>query len=144
MFNPTRDQARRFFFDAWRCYRLGEPLEGAARTALEVMLLHPEYQPLLDDPERNLDRQWGPDSGEANPFLHLSLHLAIEEQLAIGQPFGLREVFEALITACGDDHEARHMLLECLGETLWRAQRQGGALDSESYLDCARRRAGLK
>lgn len=143
MFNPSREQARRFLFDTWRRYRSGKPLEGAARTALEVMLMHPEYRPLLEDPERNLDRQWGPDSGESNPFLHLSLHLAVEEQLAIGQPFGLREVFDALAASHGDPHEARHALLECLGETIWRAQRQGGPLDTQGYLDCARRRAGL-
>lgn len=144
MFNPSREQARRFFFETWRRYRANEPLEGAACTALEVMLLHPEYHPMLEDPDRNLDRHWGPDSGENNPFLHLSLHLAIEEQLAMGHPFGLREVFEALVTSSRDAHAARHALLECLGETLWRAQRAGGALDAQAYLDCARRRAGLR
>ncbi len=144
MFNPSREQARRFFFETWQRYRANEPLEGAARTALEVILLHPEYHPMLEDPGRNLDRDWGPDSGENNPFLHLSLHLAIEEQLAMGQPFGLREVFDALVTSSRDAHEARHVLLECLGETLWRAQRAGGALDTQAYLECARRRAGLR
>ncbi len=142
MFNPSRDQVRRFFFEAWGRYRAGQPVEGAARTALEVMLLHPEYHALLDDPGRNLDRDWGPDSGEANPFLHLSLHLAIEEQLSIGQPFGIREAFEALAGATRDEHEARHALLDCLGETVWRAQREGGAPDAQAYLDCVRRRAG--
>ena len=142
MFNPSRDQVRRFFFDAWDRYRAGQPLEGAARTALAVILLHPEYHALLEDPARNFDRDWSPEGGATNPFLHLSLHLAIEEQLAIGQPFGIREAFAALAGTTGDEHEARHALVECLGEAVWRAQREGGAPDSQAYLDCARRRAG--
>ena len=142
MFNPSREQVRQFFFDAWARYRANQPLEGAARTALEVILLHPEYHPVLDDPQRNLGRDWGPDGGETNPFLHLSLHLAIEEQLAMGQPFGIREAFDALAGTTGDTHAARHALLECLGEAVWQAQRLGGAPDPQAYLDCVRRRAG--
>lgn len=144
MFNPSRDQVRRFFFDAWQRYREGLPLEGAALTAIEVILLHPETHAVLEDPSRNLDRDWGPEGGVSNPFLHLSLHLAIEEQLAIGQPPGIREAFDALERRLRDGHEARHALLECLGETLWLSQREGRPLDAEGYVGCVRRRAGLE
>jgi hypothetical protein len=73
-----------------------------------------------------------------NPFLHLSLHLAIAEQLAIDQPVGIRAEYERLVAARGDEHEALHAILECLGETLWQAQRLGGAPDEAAYLDCVR------
>ena len=36
-------------------------------------------------------------------------------------------------------HEAEHAILECLGETLWRAQQEGGTMDAEQYLECVRR-----
>jgi hypothetical protein len=32
-----------------------------------------------------------------------------------------------------------HAVLECLGETIWNAQRNGGAFDGAAYLDCIRR-----
>ena len=40
-------------------------------------------------PSASLDRDWAPKGGETNPFLHLSLHLAVAEQLAIDQPAGI-------------------------------------------------------
>ena len=74
-----------------------------------------------------------------NPFLHLSLHLAIEEQLSIDQPPGLREAFERIVAKSRDRHAALHAVLECLGETVWRSQREGKPLDAEAYLACVRK-----
>jgi hypothetical protein len=140
MFNPSREQARRFFFDTWRRYRDGQPLSGLERLALDVILLHPEYHGLLDDPERSLDRDYRPEDGGTNPFLHLSLHLAVREQLSIDQPPGLRAEHDRLVREFGSEHDAAHALVECLGETLWQAQRLQGAPDQDVYLDCLRRR----
>jgi hypothetical protein len=140
MFNPSRDQARRFLFDTWRKYHSREPLAGLEQIAVQVIAEHPEYHALLDDPERNLDREYGPDAGAMNPFLHLSLHLAVHEQLSIDQPRGLRAEYERLLAALGSPHEAAHAVLECLGETIWQAQRLGTAPDENVYLECLRRR----
>ena len=136
MFAPSRDQARRFFFDSWRKYRAGETLSALERIALQVILLHPEYHALLDAPERNLDRDYAPEHGAMNPFLHLSLHLAIEEQLSIDQPPGIRTAFEQLRAKTGAEHDAKHTLLECLAETIWQAQRGNTAPDQALYLKC--------
>lgn len=140
MFTPTRDQARRFFFDTWAKYRSGQPLEALETTALAVMLRHPEYHALLDDAERNLDRDYRPDSGQLNPFLHLSLHLAIEEQVSIDQPPGIARAYDRLAARLGDEHEAKHALLECLGEVVWNAQRTATTPDGKAYADCIERR----
>jgi hypothetical protein len=144
MFTPTRDQARRFFCDTWAGYRRSKPLSGLEQTALEVILLHPEYQRLLEDPDRHLDRDYTPESGGLNPFLHLSLHLAIAEQLSIDQPCGIRSAFEALRLRLGSEHDALHAVLECLDETLWEAQREGTAPDECAYVACLARRAQKK
>jgi hypothetical protein len=104
------------------------------------MLLHPEYQGLLNDPERNVDRDYAPESGAINPFLHLNLHLAIEEQLGIDQPQGIRAEYERLCALLGSAHDAKHAVLECLGETLWHAQRNGRPPDQVIYLECLRRK----
>jgi hypothetical protein len=141
MFNPSRDQARNFLFETWRKYRERAPLEGLETVAVDVMLLHPEYHHIIDDPGRFLDRDYVPEQGEANPFLHMSLHLAIEEQLSIDQPPGIRAEFERIRARRGDRHDALHAVLECLGETIWRAQRARAAPDAEAYLECLRRQA---
>lgn len=140
MFDPTRDQVRQFFFDAWRKQRKREVLAGLDNVAVGVMLLHPEYHPVLDDPERYRDREYRPESGEPNPFLHMSMHLAIEEQLSIDQPPGIKREFARIAARLGDRHAACHEVMECLAETVWQAQRDGATPDAPAYLECLKRR----
>jgi len=139
MFAPSREQVRRFFFDTWAKYRAGTPLQGLETIALDVILLHPEYHAVLDAPERNAERDYTPDMGQTNPFLHMSLHLAIEEQLSIDQPTGIRAAFDGIQKKSADRHDALHAALECLGEMVWKSQRDGAAPDAQGYLDCLRR-----
>ena len=139
MFAPSRDEARRFVIGAWTKFRAGEPLSDIERLVASLVAMHPEYQPLIEEGERHLEREWTPDVGAMNPFLHLSLHLAVAEQLAIDQPPGIRAEFERLREARGDEHAALHAVLECLGETMWQAQRLGTGPDAEVYLGCLRR-----
>jgi len=138
MFDPSREEVREMFFRAWRGYRDGVPVAGIEALALDVILQHPEYHSLLDHPERYRDRDY---VDESNPFLHMSLHIALEEQLSIGQPPGIRERWQALLARCGDRHDALHQALECLAEMLWRAQRDGLPPDAAAYLSCLERRA---
>ncbi len=142
MFNPSRADVRRFFFETWRKYRAQAPLEGLEKTALEVVLLHPEFQALLEYEDRNIDRDFPPEGGEINPFLHLSLHLALAEQISIDQPRGIRGLHARLLTRAHSDHDALHILLECLGEAVWQAERNRAAPDEEAYLECIRHKLG--
>ena len=138
MFNPAREEVREMFFGTWRKYRAGEPLAGIETIALQVVLLHPEYHAILEHPERYRDRDY---VDESNPFLHMSLHLALEEQLSIDQPPGIRAAWDDLLERWGNRHEALHQALECLAETVWRAQRERAAPDAAAYLECLAARA---
>ncbi len=108
--------------------------------ALALVMEHPEYQDVLANPERHRDREWKPEGGETNPFLHLSLHLAIEEQVSIDQPPGIREAVRKLAAKLGSAHEARHAVMDCLAEIVWQAQRNGAPFDNAAYLDCLARK----
>ncbi|MDA8127624.1 MAG: DUF1841 family protein [Betaproteobacteria bacterium] len=142
MFNPSRDQVRQFFFDVWAKYRAGQPLEGAERPALDAVLTHPEYHALLDQPERYRERDYLPEHGETNPFLHLSLHLAVSEQLSVDQPPGIRARYQRLLDRHGEPMDAQHAVMDCLGEMIWQVQRNGTAFDSAGYLRCLDRALG--
>lgn len=142
LFNPTKDQVRQFFCDAWQKQRQGLPLVGAEIAAADIVSRHPEYHALLADARSALAKEWTPDGGEMNPFLHLSLHLAIHEQVSINQPSGIRPAFERLRMRL-DPHAAEHILLECLGETIWQAQRAGVQMDAQAYLEAILRRESL-
>jgi hypothetical protein len=139
MFTPTREEARQFLVDAWRKFRAGEPMSALERQAAALIALHPEYHAVLEAPERHLERDYVPEAGAVNPFLHLSLHLAVAEQLAIDQPPGIRAQFERLRASRGDEHAALHAVLECLGEVIWQSQRTHSAPDGALYLDCLAR-----
>ena len=140
LFNPSRDQVRQFFFDTWAKSAQGVALTGLESMALQVIHMHPEYHPILDAPDRFQYQEYFPEMGETNPFLHMSLHLSILEQLSINQPTGIADAYQSRLNQSGDMHGAQHALMECLAETLWRAQRQGGGLDAAFYLDCMRKR----
>jgi hypothetical protein len=139
MFAPSRDEARRFLVDAWAKRRAGEPLSDLERIAADLIAQHPEYHAFVEQPERFVDRDFGPEGGETNPFLHLALHLAVAEQLAVDQPPGIRAQFERLRVARGDEHAALHAILECLGEVVWHAQRHRTSPDAALYLACLER-----
>jgi uncharacterized protein DUF1841 len=137
MFDPSREQVRDTFFVAWRKYRAGEPLAGIETIALDVILAHPEYHDVLADPERYRDEDY---VDRPNPFLHMSLHVALEEQLSIDQPPGIAAAYERLRARMGDRHDALHEAIECLAETVWRAQRDHAPPDAVAYLECLERR----
>jgi hypothetical protein len=141
LFNPSRDQVRQFFFDTWAKFRQQQPLTDLEKIGVQVMQMHPEYHAILDDAERYLDQAYFPEMGETNPFLHMSLHLSILEQLSINQPPGIVPAYEALCAKYADEQQAQHDLMDCLAETIWRAQRDKQPMDAEAYLACIRSRS---
>jgi len=146
MFAPSREEVRRFFCTAWQRQASGTPASPLERMAIACMLEHPEYHPLLADLERALGEDFPVEAGRQNPFLHLSMHLSLEEQRSIDQPPGVRALLEALEARHGDRHAAAHEAMECLGEIVWRAQRGSLPADmasiNHSYLECLRQRLG--
>jgi len=141
LYNPSRDQARQFLFDAWAKFKQHSVLTDLEKIAVEVIQMHPEYHVILDSPARFMHQQYFPEMGETNPFLHLSLHLSVIEQVSINQPIGITQIYEQLRQQYNDSHLAQHDLLECLAETIWQAQRNGQPLDSETYLNLLKQKS---
>ena len=139
MFNPSREEVRRFFCDTWQKTKISSPLTPLEAIARDWLLQHPEYESLLSDPETAEVSDFDIGQGQSNPFLHLSMHLSIAEQISIDQPNGIRDGFQQLASRLGE-HEAHHQIMECLGEMLWTSQRNGTPPDGESYVECIRRR----
>ena len=110
--------------------------------AYSVIMEHPEYQVVLRDREKYLNYNWLPDAGETNPFLHLSMHMSIWEQLSIDQPMGIKALYLELCEQFGDEHEAQHQVLDCLAEMVWQAQYNNMQPDPTIYLSCLRRKLG--
>ncbi|MBP8271338.1 DUF1841 family protein [Sphaerotilus montanus] len=141
MFAPSQNDVRTFFCEAWRKHRAGEPLSAMDTLAAQWTERHPEYHADLSDLEAALAAVYTVDAGRTNPFLHLSMHLSISEQVSIDQPRGIRQAVELLAAKRGDLHAAQHEVMDCLGEMLWESQRSGQPPDPHAYLDRVRRRA---
>ena len=141
MFNPSQLDVRRFFCEAWRKECDGAPLTPMETLAVQWIAEHPEYHADLADVDAALAAVYTVEDGRTNPFLHLSMHVSISEQVSIDQPQGIRQAFELLAARLGSAHAAQHAAMDCLGEMLWTSQRSGLPPDGEAYLDCVRRRA---
>jgi hypothetical protein len=102
---------------------------------------HPEYHADLADEAAALAAVYAVEDGRTNPFLHLSMHLTIDEQCSIDQPDGIRQAVQLLAARRGDLHAAHHEVMECLGEMVWAAQRSGLPPDGHAYVACVQRRA---
>jgi len=139
LFSNDRTEIRRTFQTAWRKRREGLPLEPLEAIIADVVALHPEYHPWIEG-DAGLDKEWSPEMGETNPFLHLGMHIAIHEQLATDRPAGIADAYRAALARSGEPHAVQHRFMECLGEALWHAQRNGTAPDEAAYLRCLQRR----
>jgi len=134
LFGDDRESLRAHFFLVWGKLQDREPLEPLEAIIAEVINMHPEYHGIIADPVANMDRDWGPEGGESNPFLHMGLHIAIKEQLTTDLPPGIAARFQAIVAGTGDVHAAEHRVLEALAETLWEAQSAGTTPDIDAYL----------
>lgn len=140
MFGNDRDSMRRFYVQTWEKAQAGEPLEPVERLVAGVIAEHPEYQPLLaGGAEAVMERDYTPEEGQTNPFLHMGMHIALREQAGADRPPGIRALNEQLSRHLGDHLEAEHRLMDALGETLWEAQRAGREPDETAYLERVRR-----
>jgi hypothetical protein len=131
----NREQLRQLYLDAWRKYSARQSLEPLEAQLAAVIAEHPEYIPLLESGPEALAADYTPEGGQANPFLHMGLHLAIREQVATNRPAGIARIHERLATRLSDAHAAEHAMLEVLAETLWESQRAGRVPDEQRYLE---------
>lgn len=122
-----------FFCGAWRKYRQNTALSQIEAMALDAILAHPEYHAILENPDSS-------GMPENNPFLHFSLHLAVAEQLSIDQPPGIKAHYEQLMEKTKSNHDALHIVMECLGEMIWLSQRNNTPPDQGIYFECLERR----
>ena len=136
LFGQDRDQLRSMYCDAWRRHQQHLPMEPLQTEIVAVIEQHPEYHPLLENPDQALGKEYLPELGETNPFLHMGMHLAIREQVGTDRPEGVRTLYQQLAMGNNDLHALDHQLMECLAEMIWQAQRDGTMPDEARYLGC--------
>jgi hypothetical protein len=138
MYGQDRTAMRRFFLETWHKHQQQQPLEPLEQIIAQVIKQHPEYHHLLGQPDRALEQEFHPEGGASNPFLHLGMHIGLQEQISADRPAGIATIYRELLLKSGDPHQAEHRLMECLERVLWEAQQSHSTPDDEDYLECAR------
>jgi Domain of unknown function (DUF1841) len=139
----TREALRRSYVDAWRKHRDGSVMTPLESQLARAIVEHPEYHAWFES-ESSVGKDFSPEAGQTNPFLHLGMHLALRDQVATDRPAGVQALHAALAVQLGGEHEAEHLMMEALGESLWQAQRSGRAPDERQYLDRLRQLAARR
>jgi len=135
LFSHDRNELRQVFFSAWQKHESNLTLEPMDQVIVNVLILHPEYHAFFSSPD-NIEKDFSPELGQTNPFLHLGMHIGIHEQLTINQPAGIKDKYNILMDKMKDPHEVEHAMMDCLGEMIWRAQRENRAPDENDYNSC--------
>ncbi len=131
-----RDSGRTFFLEVWGKHKNKLPLEALEQMVLDVILQHPEYHVILEKDEKEISvMEFTPEMGMTNPFLHMGMHIAILEQIGSDRPSGITVLYQQLLPKYTSAHDLEHSLMECLGESLWLAQRNNTLPDEAQYLE---------
>ncbi len=138
MFEQDRNAMRKVFFEAWKKYQAREKLDPMQSILVQIISQHPEYHALFEN-EDNLLQDFPMANGDPNPFLHLSLHLAVQEQLSLQRPAELTDLYHQLMQKHPDVHAAEHEIMECLSEMIWQAQHNQSMANENNYIECIRK-----
>ncbi len=135
MFGNDRNEMRQMFYTAWQNFNNKVPLQPLEQVIVNVIQQHPEYHSLLATPS-SIDKDFTPEMGQTNPFLHMSMHIALHEQLSTRRPQGIEDIYHALTKQFTDNHQVEHAMMECLGQMIWQAQREQTVPNEAHYIDC--------
>ena len=138
-FTQDRIRLRNFYREVYAKAQGGQALEPLEELIADVIREHPEYHHLFSGSDDSLDADFAPEDGNVNPWLHLSMHVALREQVGMDRPKGIADITRSLLLKHQDGHAVEHLMFECLGEVLWRAQRDQQAPDDDKYLRCLQR-----
>ena len=130
MFTSDRSKQRQYLKQAWEKYTSQEQLEPLELQLSKIVEQHPEYQNLI----KNLDSEYFPEQGNTNPYLHINLHLTLQDQITMDQPKGIRDIHSQLILKIKDAHEVEHMMMEHIAEMIFNAQKNNAAFDLDGYI----------
>lgn len=138
IFSQDRDALRQQYHDVWQKMQSGQMLTALEQMIADVISLHPEYHQQLSSPLQS-GQEYFVENGQTNPYLHMGLHIAVLEQLSTNRPAGILTAYQRLIAKTTDEHDAQHLMIDCLAEQLWLAQQQQQPPSETAYLDALQR-----
>ncbi len=134
-YTSQRDKLRQVYVDVWQKVKHNQPLDAIEQSIAKVIEDHPEYQSILNN-KHHLGNEYLPEMGETNPFLHMGMHLGLQEQIALDRPTGIKHIYYKLNIKFNSIDKTEHVMMECLAESLWLSQKYETEPDEKKYLEC--------
>ena len=132
--NLQREVFRKTVYRIWNMMQAGllDEMDEAENRIARILLDHPEYEEILEDTEILDGREF--DAGEAgNPFLHISFHKMVEDQLESGRPAEVLSFLESMRAKGFDRHEIIHVIMKILIRFISDAMTHQKTLDVNRY-----------
>lgn len=136
MFSDDRNAYRQMFFVTWDKHKKKLPLEPMEAQVLDIILAHPEYHDILEQPKKFANQEF---EIEENPFFHMSLHISLREQVSTNRPSGIKQVYKNLVEKFKNQHIAEHKMTTVLAQVMQAAQQSGKMPDASEYLERLRK-----
>ena len=131
-YTQNRSEQRQFLANAWQKFLDKKILTPLEHQLTQVIKNHPEYHQLIG----NTKSDFFPEQGEVNPFLHINLHLALQEQFSINQPHGIKEIYQKILKKSVDEHTAEHKMMDCIAQMIFLSQKNKTPMSHKNYIKC--------
>lgn len=133
IFSNDRVELRSLMINSWQKFQAKQSVTAIEEQIARIIELHPEYHNLIT--MQNIDTDYSPEMGQINPFLHISLHLAIIEQVQTNRPAGINQIYKYLLVKYNqDEHKVHHTMIDYLAEEMWLSQKYNTSPDELKYL----------
>jgi len=91
--------------EVWQRMKKGESLSEEDERLAKILLEHQEYAKIWEETSSKID-----ETEKINPYLHVSLHLVIENQIAEENPRQVSRYLSKKLSQGADRHEIIHEL----------------------------------
>jgi len=125
----------------WEVAKSGnlDGLSGEDKWLAKVMLEHQdEYFNQFEMADLTYDHEYDVDS-EENPFLHISLHAAVERQLEAKDPIEVFQFYNSMRKKKVSHHDTIHYIAAILAPLMFHVMRQRKQFDLDKYKSLLRK-----
>ncbi len=134
MFTHHRHELREHYYQAWKKFCDHLPTDPLEMQLISVIKMHPEYHFIFENFDKYRDKDFNPELGETNPFLHLSMHQTIRDQVRTDKPDGMQKIYSKLLKRTSDKHQVEHIIMDVLIEMMWQSQHLNLPFNDKKYL----------
>ncbi len=133
--NELRSLTRTHTHEIWKLAKNGEleHLSAEDRQLGEILLEHEdEFYHHFEFTDAVADYDYEPGT-EVNPFLHITIHTVVENQLEAKDPIEAFQFYNAMRKKHLSHHETIHLIGSIFAPLMFDVLKQGKPFDSKSY-----------